>query len=100
MYRLWIERSVRGELADAVLVAGANPTDRAELIEHEPAGMVTLEESEGVGQIGLIAVADAMRRARHRLGPDRGRPSLDASTRRRRGASRHSVGEPAGVPSL
>jgi dTDP-4-amino-4,6-dideoxy-D-galactose acyltransferase len=61
MYRLWIERSVRGELADMVLVAAADLIDNPERVELDPAGMVTLAESGGVGQIGLIAVAGAMR---------------------------------------
>lgn len=58
MYRLWIERSVRGELADAVLVAAADRSDDA---QQDPAGMITLAESGRVAQIGLIAVAGAMR---------------------------------------
>jgi dTDP-4-amino-4,6-dideoxy-D-galactose acyltransferase len=60
MYRLWIERSVRGELADAVLVADADcSTDEEQT--RELAGMVTVAETGGVGQIGLIAVAGGMR---------------------------------------
>lgn len=61
MYRLWIERSVRGELADAVLVAAMDPTNNEEQVQRDPAGMITLAESGGVAQIGLIAVADTMR---------------------------------------
>lgn len=61
MYRLWIERSVRGELADAVLVAAATSTDDDEQAQRDPAGMITVAESGGVAQIGLIAVAGAMR---------------------------------------
>ncbi len=61
MYRLWIERSVRGELADAVLVAATDPTDNEEQVQRDPGGMITLAESGGVAQIGLIAVAGAMR---------------------------------------
>lgn len=61
MYRLWIERSVRGELADAVLVAAATCTDDDEQAQRDPAGMITVAESGGVAQIGLIAVAGAMR---------------------------------------
>ena len=61
MYRLWIERSVRGELADAVLVAATDPTDNEEQVQSDPAGMITVAESGGVAQIGLIAVAGTMR---------------------------------------
>ena len=61
MYRLWIERSVRGELADAVLVAATDRTNSNEQVQPNPAGMITLAESGGVAQIGLIAVAGEMR---------------------------------------
>jgi len=61
MYRLWIERSVRGELADAVLVAATGRADHHGQAQCDPAGMITLAESDGVAQIGLIAVAGAMR---------------------------------------
>lgn len=60
MYRLWIERSVRGELADAVLVAAATCTDD-EQAQRDLAGMITVAETGGVAQIGLIAVAGPMR---------------------------------------
>jgi ribosomal protein S18 acetylase RimI-like enzyme len=57
MYRLWIERSLRGEMADAVLVADlSNGTLSAPL-----AGLISLEETAGTGSIGLIAVAQEAR---------------------------------------
>ena len=59
MYRRWIERSVSGELADAVLVATV--ADRDDAPQDSLAGMVTLSEAEGIGSIGLIAVAGAHR---------------------------------------
>jgi dTDP-4-amino-4,6-dideoxy-D-galactose acyltransferase len=59
MYRVWIERSVAGELADVVLVAPLGARGRA---DGEPlAGMITLSESQGVATIGLVAVAAAAR---------------------------------------
>jgi dTDP-4-amino-4,6-dideoxy-D-galactose acyltransferase len=61
MFRTWIERSVRGELADAVLVAAADRSGNDKQAQPDPAGMITLAESGGVAQIGLIAVAGAMR---------------------------------------
>lgn len=48
LYRLWIERSTSGEIAKTVLVVR---------VEGPIAGMVTLEDREGTGTIGLIAVA-------------------------------------------
>ncbi len=59
MYRIWIERSVSGELADAVLVAH-QPT-HANGGEPSLAGMVTVSLADRVGSIGLIAVAPAAR---------------------------------------
>jgi dTDP-4-amino-4,6-dideoxy-D-galactose acyltransferase len=59
MYRRWIERSVSGELADAVLVASGVEDQMAG--DKRVAGMITLSESQGVGSIGLIAVAAAFR---------------------------------------
>jgi dTDP-4-amino-4,6-dideoxy-D-galactose acyltransferase len=50
IYRTWMARSVTHELADSVLVAAAPGK------ESEPLGMVTVSLSNGVGQIGLIAV--------------------------------------------
>jgi len=79
MYRRWIERSVSGEMADAVLVALGAEQER--LAGTAMAGMVTLSESSGVGSIGLIAVAAAFRgrgiatalmQAAHRWMHDRG----------------------------
>jgi dTDP-4-amino-4,6-dideoxy-D-galactose acyltransferase len=54
LYRLWIERSVRHELADEVLAARMSP-------ESPACGMITLTMSEAVGSIGLIAVDDQVR---------------------------------------
>ncbi|HTM55328.1 MAG TPA: GNAT family N-acetyltransferase [Pirellulales bacterium] len=58
MYRVWIERSVSREMADAVLVATAG---RSGASDERLAGMVTVAESAGVGKIGLIAVSDSSR---------------------------------------
>jgi dTDP-4-amino-4,6-dideoxy-D-galactose acyltransferase len=58
MYRRWIEGSVDGELADAVLVAQlTDDSGSAERI----AGMITLSESVGVASIGLVAVDATVR---------------------------------------
>jgi len=54
LYRIWIERSVLGELADAVLVAQLHG-------QSEPLGMVTISRLDNVGQIDLIAVAEGAR---------------------------------------
>jgi ribosomal protein S18 acetylase RimI-like enzyme len=53
LYTTWAERSARHEIADAVLVCGSGA---------DPEGMVTLTESGGVANIGLIAVAAVARR--------------------------------------
>jgi len=55
MYRIWIERSVRREIADAVLI------DRDPACPGGMAGFVTVNCAAGVGKIGLIAVAEAAR---------------------------------------
>ena len=55
LYRIWIERSVRHEIADAVLVA------RDEARDGALAGMVTTTVADRVGNIGLIAVSEAHR---------------------------------------
>lgn len=56
LYEIWIERSCRGEMADAVLVAKAEGTIL---------GMATIaireEHAARTGQIGLIAVAQSAR---------------------------------------
>ncbi|MBA4188970.1 MAG: hypothetical protein C0467_13315 [Planctomycetaceae bacterium] len=49
MYEQWIQRSARGEIADAVLVA-VEPNDQ------QPLGLITVAVKEGVGHIGLLAV--------------------------------------------
>lgn len=46
LYKLWIEKSLSGLMADSVLVYNDN----------EIRGFVTLKNKNGVGQIGLIAV--------------------------------------------
>lgn len=54
LYRIWIERSVCGPMADVVLVAnqrGSNVVD----------GMLTMSLSAGVGTIGLVAVSERVR---------------------------------------
>jgi dTDP-4-amino-4,6-dideoxy-D-galactose acyltransferase len=57
LYRTWVERSARGEMADAVLVAVPEGPG------GEPVGMVTVEldAAEGEGRIGLIAVDGSAR---------------------------------------
>lgn len=55
MYRIWLERSVQGELADAVLVATLPDAD------PEPAGVVTLRQYGQEAHIGLVAVLDSAR---------------------------------------
>ena len=57
MYAIWIERSVQGELADAVLVATINANDRVRI-----AGMVTVSHRGDEGSIGLLAVDARWRR--------------------------------------
>jgi len=54
LYAIWVERSVRRELADCVLVAATEERD-------SPLGFVTVAEAGGQATIGLIAVAAAAR---------------------------------------
>jgi len=56
LYRIWIERSVRRELADVVLVARDATEPTSGLL-----GMVTVSAAEAAGSIGLIAVAEMAR---------------------------------------
>jgi len=49
LYQLWLERSFDGTIADSVLTVH---------LDERPAGYVTVKVKEGIGQIGLIAVAD------------------------------------------
>lgn len=59
MYRLWIERSVKRELADVVLVA---PLHQCDVSTEAPlAAMVTISQTAEQATIGLIAVASAAR---------------------------------------
>jgi ribosomal protein S18 acetylase RimI-like enzyme len=58
MYRVWIERSVAGELADVVLVV---PVDQKRDRTEQLSGMISLSQSGGVASIGLVAVAATMR---------------------------------------
>lgn len=51
MYSIWINQSLNGERADAVLVNGAAAGDGSQL-----AGMVTLSQRGDEGSIGLLAV--------------------------------------------
>jgi dTDP-4-amino-4,6-dideoxy-D-galactose acyltransferase len=55
LYRIWMERSMRRELADVVLVAcrAADP--------RKPLGMITLSMKRGESMTGLIAVHGAAR---------------------------------------
>jgi dTDP-4-amino-4,6-dideoxy-D-galactose acyltransferase len=55
MYRIWIERSVRREIADTVLV------EHDPMIEDGLSGMVTVAIANGIGKIGLLAVAEQAR---------------------------------------
>ncbi len=78
MYRQWIERSVKKELADVVFIV---PADDMGADRHErPCGMISLSETDGVASIGLVAVAGTMQgrgigsalmRAAHRWMRDR-----------------------------
>jgi len=52
LYKTWIQKSVSGEMADEVLVIIKN---------NHVAGMVTLANKNGVGDIGLIAVDEKFR---------------------------------------
>jgi len=52
LYKIWIRKSVSGEMADEVLVIMQN---------NHIAGMVTLAIKNGVGDIGLIAVDEKFR---------------------------------------
>jgi len=52
LYKTWIQKSVSGEMADEVLVIMQN---------NQIAGMVTLTDKNGVGDIGLIAVDENFR---------------------------------------
>lgn len=66
LYRIWIERSVSGEIADAVLVASASPSEGrvgAQSVANESsiAGMITVTVKHVVGNIGLVAVAETHR---------------------------------------
>jgi dTDP-4-amino-4,6-dideoxy-D-galactose acyltransferase len=55
LYRIWIERSVRGEIADAVYLAQTS--------DGTPAGMLTTSRAGARGVIGLLAVDAAARGA-------------------------------------
>jgi dTDP-4-amino-4,6-dideoxy-D-galactose acyltransferase len=55
LYETWIVRSVLGDLADAVLIAGRG-TGR-----DDPAGLITVSLAGGEGSIGLIAVDESAR---------------------------------------
>jgi len=56
LYRIWMERSVRRELADMVFVARDATSPTSGLM-----GMVTVSVADGVGSIGLIAVGQKAR---------------------------------------
>jgi dTDP-4-amino-4,6-dideoxy-D-galactose acyltransferase len=55
LYENWIVRSVHGELADMVLIAGRDSS------AGDPAGLITISVNEGQGSIGLIAVDESAR---------------------------------------
>lgn len=79
LFRQWIERSVRREIAGVVFVA---------IVEGLTAGLVTADVRGGVGRIGLIAVDSAMQ------GRGVGRGLMLAATRwmADNGATRLEVG--------
>ena len=55
MYKIWIERSLNGEIADEVLVYKEN---------NKELGFITLKKDGGNGEIGLLAV-DSNHREKH-----------------------------------
>jgi len=55
LYETWMHRSTRGELADSVLAAVPSVGEDREV------GVVTVSTSEGLGRVGLIAVAEEVR---------------------------------------
>jgi len=55
LFELWIVRSVLGELADVVLVAGRDSST------SDPAGLITVRLTGGQGSVGLIAVHESAR---------------------------------------
>jgi dTDP-4-amino-4,6-dideoxy-D-galactose acyltransferase len=55
LYETWMHRCTRGELADVVLVGAPSGG------EDRGVGIVTVSVSGGLGQIGLIAVCEAVR---------------------------------------
>ena len=55
LYTKWMENSVAGKAADAVLIARDG-------CEGRVVGMVTVKMSEAISQIGLLAVAETHRR--------------------------------------
>jgi len=55
LYERWIVRSILGELADVVLVAGHDNS------ASNPAGLITVCVTDGHGSIGLIAVDESAR---------------------------------------
>ncbi len=55
LYEVWMNRSTLGELADVVLVA--TPSNAPD----DFAGVITLSETAGAGQIGLLAVREDRR---------------------------------------
>jgi dTDP-4-amino-4,6-dideoxy-D-galactose acyltransferase len=70
MYRIWIAGSVCGEMAGTVLIARDGALDGAAKTTSAPhksataaeiAGMITIKVTGGVGNIGLIAVAETQR---------------------------------------
>ena len=87
LYAVWIERSVRGELADAVWVVE---------VDAAPRGYLTLSGGRDVATIGLVAVASGYRGEGHgdRLlhtamcwTSDRGLPRLSVVTQGRNAAA-------------
>ena len=53
VYETWIRRSVAGELADCVFVASRDGV--------KPSGLVTVRVRDGIGEIGLVSVAEFAR---------------------------------------
>ncbi len=55
LFELWLIRSIHGELADLVLVAGG------ESALADPVGLITVSLAHGQGSIGLISVDESVR---------------------------------------
>jgi dTDP-4-amino-4,6-dideoxy-D-galactose acyltransferase len=52
LYRIWVERSISGDIAEEVLIYGP---------PEAPLGVITLGVNNGRGSIGIIAVQESQR---------------------------------------